>query len=65
MMETESDAMEGWMINMGSVQYHSTVSWPNRQARSRLSGAHWLVFDDTGRLFHLNLEDGRQNCLSF
>jgi len=58
MMETGDEAIEGWMINMGSVQHHSAVSWPNRQARSRLSGAHWLVFDDTGRLFHLNLEDG-------
>ena len=63
--EIESDAQEMscLLMSIQGAQCRAKLSWPGGFV-SRIIGEQWLVFDEAGRLFHLDLESGKQTLLT-
>lgn len=60
-----SDDETRWQfIHRNSDRLCATLQWPRPEVRTRLSGADWLMFDDQGRLSHINAEEGTQRNLT-
>lgn len=60
-----SDDDTRWQfIHRGSDRLCATLQWPRYQVGTRLSGADWLMFDDQGRLSHINADEGTQRNLT-
>jgi len=54
-----------WQFIHGKTdQLCAVLDWPTPAAQLRHLGADWLVFDDQGRLSHINVDAARQHNLS-
>jgi hypothetical protein len=57
-------AMRWHFITKGSNRISATLQWPRQGVRVRCIGADYLLFDDQGRLSHLNVDTVTQHNLS-
>lgn len=51
-------------IHRASDRLCVSLHWPPARAHARRLGADWLLFDDQGRLSHINLDNASQRHLS-
>jgi hypothetical protein len=57
-------AMRWHFITKGSNRLSATLQWPRQGVRVRGVGADYLLFDDQGRLSHLNVDTVTQHNLA-
>ncbi len=63
-VESDSQEMSCLLVRIQDAQCRAKLSWPGRSLVCRIVGEQWLVFDEAGRLFHLDLESGKQTLLT-
>jgi hypothetical protein len=63
-MEGRKGDMDCWFVNAADGVCRARLAWPTLEdAKLRNLGASWLVFDGSGRLFHIDIETGAVHTL--
>ena len=60
----EEEETRWHFIHRASDRLCVSLHWPQAQVQARRLGADWLLFDDQGRLSHINLDHASQHNLT-